>query len=207
MEFDKIVKGRRSVRKYFDKKVEKEKIMKVIDAARYAPTACNYQNWHFVIVDDKNILEKLHFVGAFHVKISPTNIFVFYDKRFVNKKYQDHIQSASAAIMTIIYRAYELGLGTCWVCDLPDENLVKKILCVPKYYQLIAMVNIGYPKQIKFSKKKLKPLEEIYSFNKYIKKGGTLTGIYPSHKNSIIFKVKSIIRKFLVRLYTFLRNR
>jgi len=201
MEFNKILRGRRSVREYSNRKVEKNKILKIIDAARHAPNACNYQNWFFVVTDKKDVIEKLHFVGVFHTKLSPVNIFVFYDKRFINKRYQDHIQSASAAIMTMIYKAYELGLGTCWVCDLPDENYIKKILNVPNNYQLIAMVNLGYSAQNKFPKKKLKSLKEILSFNEYKKKLNENNKTFKNNKKTLSFNIKRALRKFLVRLY------
>jgi len=206
MEFTDIINSRRSVRNYSRKKVERSKVLKIIDAARRAPSACNYQNWHFVVVDKKNVIEKLHFVGAFHVKISPISVFVFYDKRFANKKYQDHIQSASAAIMTMIYRACELGLGTCWVCDLPDERYIKKVLKIPKHYQLIAMVNLGYPTQNKFPIKKLKSLEEILSFNKYTKSATRAHKFQKKEKKPLLFSMRRFLRDLIVRLYLWLEK-
>ena len=54
MNFFDLVNKRESVRGYLDKEVEKEKIIKIIEAARVAPSACNAQPWKFVVVNDKN---------------------------------------------------------------------------------------------------------------------------------------------------------
>ncbi|MGU8317560.1 nitroreductase family protein, partial [Clostridium perfringens] len=56
MNFFDLVNKRESVRGYLDKEVEKEKIIKIIEAARVAPSACNAQPWKFVVVNDKNLV-------------------------------------------------------------------------------------------------------------------------------------------------------
>jgi len=204
MEIEEAIFTRRTVRKYSGKPVEKEKLLKIIDAARHSPTACNYQNWHFVVVDEKETLNKLHFVGAFHAIISPVVIFTFYSdqKGMVNLEYQDHIQSASAAVMSMVYMAQSLGLGTDWVCDLPSESNIKAILGVPKGYRLVNMLNIGYPDQKAPQPKKMKPLEEIYSFNKFARVQTTFTGMYqPGFKPEGLLQVKSWGRRLLVWLW------
>ena len=59
MNFFDLVNKRESVRGYLDKEVEKEKIIKIIEAARVAPSACNAQPWKFVVVNDKNLVGKI----------------------------------------------------------------------------------------------------------------------------------------------------
>lgn len=59
MNFFDLVNKRESVRGYLDKEVEKEKIIKIIEAARVAPSACNAQPWKFVVVNDKNLVRKI----------------------------------------------------------------------------------------------------------------------------------------------------
>lgn len=195
---------RRTIRKYDKKKPSKELLLQVIDAGRHAPTACNYQNWHFVVVDDAGMLDKLHFVGAFHAKLSPVVIFVFYNhtKGMVNEDYQDHIQSASAAVMSMIYQAEELGLATNWVCDLPSERNIRNILHVPKKYRLICMLNIGYSAQDRIPSKTIKSLDEITSFNHFSQENASFTGMYqPGFKPEGFFRIRSWGRRFLVWLW------
>ena len=59
MEFQKLIESRRSVRKYADKPVEKEKVEKLLRRAMQAPSATNQQPWEFIVVDDKELLKKL----------------------------------------------------------------------------------------------------------------------------------------------------
>ena len=54
-----LLKRRYSVRKYLAKPVEKEKLVKIIEAARLAPSACNSQGWRFIIVDDKPLIKQI----------------------------------------------------------------------------------------------------------------------------------------------------
>ena len=59
MTFLELVKRRRSVRRFLDKPVEREKLLMCLEAARLAPSACNAQPWHFIVVNDKEIRDRL----------------------------------------------------------------------------------------------------------------------------------------------------
>ena len=59
MDFFELVNKRESVRGYLDKKVEREKILKIVEAARMAPSACNAQPWKFILVDDENKVKEI----------------------------------------------------------------------------------------------------------------------------------------------------
>lgn len=153
MEFEKVVFGRRSVRKFKNIAVEKEKIDKIIEAAIYAPSATNKQAWKFIIVDDENIKEQICKFNGSIVKVgadiiynAPVGILVLYrnDVSKNYKLYKDTIQSASAAIENMLLRAYDLGLGSCWLCKLPLPSKMRMIFSIPKKYDIIAYVALGY---------------------------------------------------------------
>ena len=92
--------------------------MKVIEAGMWAPSACNLQNWKFIVIDNQNLKEKLVDWGAaIFIKHAPMAILVLYDNRTANIEYQDHIQSAAAAIQNMLLAAISLELGTCWICQ------------------------------------------------------------------------------------------
>ena len=194
---------RRTTRRFdLSKPVPRALIEKIIDAGRHAPSACNYQNWFFLPVDDRATLDRLHFVGTFHAKLAPVNIFVFYDQRpaFINAAYADHVQSASAATMTMVLAAHALGLGSDWVCDLPAEGNVKAILGVPKRYRLMHMLSLGYSAQASFPPKKLKELPTIMSWNRYAELPQAYTGMYQPGYHDPPF-VRKWVRRFFVWLY------
>ncbi len=160
-----IIKKRRSVREYFDKEVSEELIEKIIEAGIWAPSACNVQGWHFLVINNKERIRELAEKGIIHLRNVPAGIFILYDKRLINKEYQDHFQSAAAAIQNMYLMTSELELGSCWVCHLPSNKQLKKILNVPWYFDVIALFTLGYPKNYPPLLKRKKDLEKFISYN------------------------------------------
>lgn len=192
-----IIKSRRSIRKFnLEKKVEDAKLEYILEAANWAPSACNGQAWHFVVVDEKELLHNLYDMGIKKVKNTPVCIFVFY-RKYLNNKHinfdlDDHIQSGSASVQNMLLAAHNIGLGAVWINGV-DIN-INKLLDIPFGYEFIAMVRIGYPykKNTNLQKRKFK-LEEISSKNKFN---------FPNqseipNKSSILF---NIIYVFLSRI-------
>lgn len=144
MEFDKVLFGRRSVRQFVDKDVSDNDIKRIIEAGIYAPSACNLQDWKFILVRDKNR-------DAYYNEIvssAPVLIFVTYRSDNYNVsgyKHKDYVQSAAAAIQNMLLKAYSLGLGTCWICDLPSNSELQKHFDVPSNYEVLACIAVGYP--------------------------------------------------------------
>ena len=155
MEFQEVIFGRRSVRNFHDKQVEKEKINQLIEAAIYAPSASNKQAWKFIVIEDENIKKSICSMNGSVIKVgsdvilrAPIGIVVLYQNNVSKNyiQYKDTIQSAAAAIQNMQLMAYNLGLGTCWICKLPLQKYLKKLLNIPRDYDVIAYVALGYPK-------------------------------------------------------------
>lgn len=162
------IQGRRSIRKYSDKPVEKEKLMKVLEAARLSPSAKNMQEWKFIVVEDEEIREKLTeaigqpFVGEAPVILVGCGT----DPEGVMKGGQPrYTVDLSIATSYMILEAYEQGLGTCWLGTY-DEDRVKEVLNIPEKVRVVAITPLGYPNEIP-SQKPRKELDEIISYNKY----------------------------------------
>jgi len=154
MELDKCIKGRRSVRDYLEKDVENEKLVKIIDSARYAPSSGNLQNWRFIIVKDnkkRNDIAiaclKQHWMAE-----APVHIVVCNKIEDVKRFYGSmgelvySIHNCAAAIENLLLTAYSLGLGTCWIGAF-DEDAIKKILRIPNDIKIEAVITVGYPKE------------------------------------------------------------
>lgn len=140
MEGIKLLKSRRSVRDFKEQKVEKEKLEKIVETARYAPTANNVQPWQFVIVTDEDKIERLeNYIDQ--DKKFPACIAVF------AKDVKHHLEDGANTTTYILLAAKELGLGTCWIGSYgkPYSSAVKELLNVPENYKLISMVTVGYP--------------------------------------------------------------
>ena len=148
MELEQAILTRRSIRKYNDKPVEREIIEKIINAGIWAPSACNIQGWRFIVVDDKDIINKIVENGAAaFLKNANQAIVVVYDNRTDNTEYNDYIQSAAACIENMLLMAHGLSVGTCWVNFLPSKKKFRKILSIPESFDPIALISLGYYEQ------------------------------------------------------------
>jgi nitroreductase/ubiquinone/menaquinone biosynthesis C-methylase UbiE len=146
MDVGDAIRGRRSIRKFKDEKVGKGTVEKILEAGRYAPSACNMQMWHFIVVDSDEIKEKLHSVAKSPAVIrkSSFTVFVLYDRNTMPRDYA-HVQSAAAAVQNMLLQAYELGVGSVWLNEYGDRDKVAEILKIPGNFMQVAAVAFGYP--------------------------------------------------------------
>ncbi len=143
-------------------------VEKIIDAARWAPTACNRQAFRFIRITDKGLLRKLvEAFSSFYIEKSPVVILVCYSNRTDNIEYRDYAQSAGAAIQNMQLAATALGLGAAWSDTLPPKSYVRKLLKIPWHYDPFAIVSIGHPAaKIKALPRKHE-VKELISYNKF----------------------------------------
>ena len=145
MNFIEIAKKRCSVRSYSDKKVEKEKLDRILQAAHVAPTAANLQPVHLITVESKEGLEKIS-KGA-NIYNAPLAIIVCADhnKAWVRPFDKKQTGDIDASILTdhMILEATELGLGTVWVCYF-NPDIIRKEFDLPDNLEPINILVIGY---------------------------------------------------------------
>ncbi len=141
MDVFEAIKERRSIRSYKDKPIEEEKLQRLLEAARLAPSAKNRQNWKFIVVKEKKIREKL--------------VPACYDQEFIaeapvviagvaNPAFKWYRIDMGIAFEHIALEAVGLGLGTCWIGAF-DERMVSDILNVPENLETVILMTIGYP--------------------------------------------------------------
>jgi len=200
MDLKEAIYSRRSIRNYIDKKISNKEILGLIDAAIYAPSACDIQGWHFIIVDDKKIIEKLVDRGAASfIKNSSQGILVLYDNRTDNIEYMDYIQSAAAGIQNILLVAHSNGIGACWVCHLPSKKEIRDMFNIPSHYDPIAYIALGYPRGRVKERPRKYTIDEIVSFNRFESKYSTREVKYLNVKSIgryLYYKLPFFIRKF-----------
>ncbi|MFW9935713.1 MAG: nitroreductase family protein [Candidatus Thorarchaeota archaeon] len=166
MEFLDLLKGRRSIRQYHSREVEKEKIDTILEAAQWAPSASNKQPWHFIVIQDKATRKRLgqiHSHGRF-MEEAPVVIVVLGNPEAHPKYY---LCDPHQAVQNILLTAFWLGLGSCWmgVRGAPFENEIKELLEVPQGLTVICTVSIGYSDQKRESTRY--PLSELVSWESY----------------------------------------
>lgn len=180
MNFMDLVKTRQSVRKYSNKPVESEKLEQCIEAARLAPSACNSQPWKVVIVNDPVLKEKVaqethSSVVQFNkfVHTAPVILVLVMEKPNISASIGSKIKDIDyahidlgIAVEHICLQAAELGLGTC-ILGWFNEQPIKELLNIPNNRKIGLLISIGYPENSEIRKKTRRPLEQVYSYNKY----------------------------------------
>ena len=145
--FLELAKSRYSVRNYLDREVEDAKLEYVLEAGRIAPSAANYQPWHFIVIRDMEMRKKI--AGTYNrawFLEAPVIIILCGDHRVSWKRAdgKDHCD-IDIAIATdhMTLAAEEMGLGTCWICNF---NAVKarEILGLPDGIEPVVYLPVGY---------------------------------------------------------------
>ena len=167
MAFLDLAKERHSVRKYENRPVDKDKIIQVLEAARYAPSAVNKQPVHFTVVtEDTKIQELAEAYDRAWFRKAPVVIVACGDHEtsYKRKDGKDHCDiDVAIAVDHLTLAATDIGLGTCWVCAF-DEKIVSKVLDLPENQEPIVMIPIGFPDHSARPEKKRKTMDEIARF-------------------------------------------
>lgn len=167
MSFIDIVKERYSVRSYADRKVEKEKLLQVLEAGRLAPTAVNYQPFHFIVLTEEAEKQKACEVyQRSWIKDAPVIIVACGDHRISWKRSdgKDHCDiDVAIAVDHMSLAAVAEGLGSCWVCAF-DAKKLHGLLELPEYIEPIVLLPLGYPKAERTSHTNRKSMEELISW-------------------------------------------
>jgi len=176
--FQQLVRSRRSIRRYLDQLVEREKILTCIEAARLAPSADNVQPWRFLIIDDpelktqyaKEVFSGIYSITRFAEK-APVLILILARLDIIANRIGKQIQNIQFYLLDIgiagehiVLQAEELGLGTCWIGWF-NIRRARKFLKIPRKYKIVSMLAMGYYEKRPRKEKKRKKLEDIAWFN------------------------------------------
>jgi nitroreductase len=161
MEALEAIQKRRSVRKFTGDIVPREDLEKIVDAGRLAATGSNRQPWEFIVVTDREMIDKLTVVGQWMKKAGAIIAVVLdpYSRWW--------LEDGSAAIENMLIASTALGYGSCWVEGdaLPLEEEFKTLLCIPKGKRLLALVPVGVPAEWPAAEKR--PLESVLHWQVY----------------------------------------
>ena len=176
-----IIERRRSIRRFLNKPVEREKIQSCLAAARLAPSACNAQPWKFVVVDDPEVKTKVGeaaFSGVYAMnafaKKAPVIIVVVSEKgKFLSRAGGQfrgtpyYLIDVGIATEHLVLQAEELGLGTCWIGWF-NEKAVKPVLNIPKDRKVDILIAMGYhDMERRTSEHNRVDMDKMASFNSY----------------------------------------
>jgi len=173
MDVFEAVRTRRSIRGYKPDPISDEDIKRVLDAARWAPSAANLQPWEFIVVKDPATRKKIQELveenkkttikmrdepwrtgfsryNTEWISMAPVHIVVCANPQktaphvFGRETYK---YATGAAIQNLMLAACALGLGTCWL-SMFNKGKLKKTLAIPKEIDVIGVITMGYPIEI-----------------------------------------------------------
>lgn len=163
------IRTRRSIRSYQNKPVEDDKLLRVLEAARLAPSASNRQEWRFVVVRDARTRQKLmeaakgqRFIGQAPVVIACC---AETDNHVMTCGQMCYPIDAAIAIDHMTLAAVEEDLGTCWVGAFYADQ-VKEILGIPDDVPVVELLTLGYPAVVPRSTSRLS-LDEIVKYERW----------------------------------------
>jgi nitroreductase len=176
--FQRILGGRRSIRRYLETPVEPEKLRACLEAARLAPSAHNVQPWRFIVVDEPGLKDRLAaaaFSGIYSgskfaarapvilvLLAKPGGAAVRAGSKLLGIPF--HFLDMGIAGEHIVLQAEELGLATCWMGWF-DHRRVRKVLAIPRGFKIVAIMPLGYAEKRPMREPPRRTLEEIVTFN------------------------------------------
>ena len=173
MELFEAIMGRRSVRAFKPASVPDELLDKVLEAARWAPSAGNCQARDFIIVQDLEVKRRLceAAYGQGFIEDAPLNIVVCANEKRSARRYGSRggdfycLMDAAASVQNILLTVHALDLGACWVGAF-DDRMVIETLSLPKGLRPVAIIPIGYPDEKPWRTPRLS-LKELVHINHY----------------------------------------
>jgi nitroreductase len=178
MELDNCIKGRRSVRCFTDEPVTKEQIEAILEAGTWAPTGMAREPWRFIVIEDKKLIKYIsdktklvvqHMMPPLADRFATEKDIICYnapvlilvcsekDAQWSNLNLLDNV----LATQNMFLKAYELGLGTCYmgfVSFLNSKPDILKEMGVPENYDLLVPFILGHPKTKQGAGKRKKPI-------------------------------------------------
>jgi len=171
MDVFEAVQKRHSIRAYDSAPIPDEKLEKILEAARLAPSAGNVQPWHFIVVTDVEKRKKLARARFAGFLSQASAVIVGCGDQKASPDW--HIVDVAIAMQNMVLTATSEGLGTCWIGSF-DEDQIKGMLRIPEKFRVVALLAVGYPRKkldlagkiLHFIRRR-KRLRKIVSFEEY----------------------------------------
>ncbi|MFZ4741685.1 MAG: nitroreductase family protein [Bacteroidales bacterium] len=148
-----VILTRRSIRKYISKPITNDQVENLLKAAMYAPSARNEQPWHYIVINDRYILDKIIEAHPYAnmLKEAALAIIVCADEN-IEKTEGYWVQDCSAATQNILLAAHAMGLGSVWLGVYPRKErilAIKTLFKLPENIKPLSIIAIGHPDEQK----------------------------------------------------------
>jgi nitroreductase len=144
---------RRSIRSYTGKDVDKSSIKTLLKSAMYAPSARDEQPWHFIVVDNRELMNRIMNVHPYASMLSEASVAIIVcgdEKLELSKGYWP--VDCAAATQNLLLAAHSLGLGAVWLGVYPRKERqdgIRKIFSLPAHVHPFSLISVGYPAEEK----------------------------------------------------------
>jgi nitroreductase len=169
MEFSKLIEARYSVRAYRPDPVEQEKLDRVLEAARLAPTAVNFQPFQVIVIHTRDREEELNRIYRKNWFVQPPLVVAvcgLHERGWIRRDGKSFLDVDTAIVMDhLILAATNEGLGTCWVGNF-DPEAAREVLGLPDGVEPIAFTPLGYPDDEPRTKKR-QPLDDLVRYERW----------------------------------------
>uniref|UniRef100_A0A7C5UX03 Nitroreductase family protein n=1 Tax=Ignisphaera aggregans TaxID=334771 RepID=A0A7C5UX03_9CREN len=165
----KVVMGRRCIRSFKDADISNEYIDKILEAGIWAPSAGNIQPWEFIVVRNKDMIEKIKMVspGLFGDPNTVIVICINLERARKGGKAGERmaLMDVSMAAQNMMLMAYSLGIGSCPIVSFSKIG-IKELLEIPDTIEPVLLITLGYPDQWPKPPER-RPLSEVVHYEKY----------------------------------------
>ncbi|MFW9938193.1 MAG: nitroreductase family protein [Candidatus Thorarchaeota archaeon] len=139
-----FLKSRRSIRNYQDKTISEKEINVILEAGRWAPSASNRQPWEFIVIKDREFINKIAKAASYGRFIKQASVVIaIIGKTKISPKW--YIIDTALVTMNMMLMAYSMGIGTCWIGAM-DRDKAKKILELHNDDYVATILPFGYIK-------------------------------------------------------------
>ncbi|HBR35016.1 MAG TPA: nitroreductase [Firmicutes bacterium] len=163
------IRGRRSVRQYQNREIKEAVLTEVLEAARLAPSANNRQEWRFVVVKDKALIERLAVAAAGQSFLATAPVIIagvaLQPDRVMRCEVPTYAVDLAIAMTQITLAATAQGLGSCWIGSF-DQEETKKILQIPASCKVVQLMPLGYSAETPAARPR-KPQTEVVSYDHF----------------------------------------
>lgn len=175
------IEMRRSIRKYKDEAVSDADILRLIESARLAPSGSNTQPWHFIVVKDKCVKQRIAEVSHNQKWMVAAPVFIVciadirsrvkeesklvLDENSSEEEVKQIIRDTSIATEHILLTAASLGLGSCWVAWF-TQNEIRPVLNIPSDKYVVGIITLGYADEQPTPRPR-KKIEEILHYEQW----------------------------------------
>jgi nitroreductase len=159
---------RKSVRSFVDKPVERDKLDRVLEAARLAPSARNLQEWRILVVTDPDIRSRLVSAAGGQAFVGQAPVVLVCCAETDHHKMHCGLKSypidVAIAIDHMTLAATEEGLGTCWIGKF-DPDAVREVCGIPSEIEIVQLLPLGYPADPAPAAKARRKIEDIVRYD------------------------------------------